>query len=71
MSPMSRFALFTASLIVIVAIGSQPRRGVSLSKSMNDMCVCMPSRAGLLVKAAIAKAQARSAELSTRSTFGR
>ena len=65
MSPMSRFALFTVCLIVIVAIGSRPRHGVSLSKSMNDMCVCMPARAALLVKAAVAKTQGRSAELST------
>jgi hypothetical protein len=58
-------------LIVVVAIGSQPRHGVSLTKSLNDMCVCMPSRAGLLVKAAVAKTQARSAELSTlNTTFG-
>jgi hypothetical protein len=34
---------------------------------MKSMCVCVPSRAGLLVKSAIAKTQARvqSAELST------
>ncbi|HEY6376595.1 MAG TPA: hypothetical protein VIX90_13820 [Edaphobacter sp.] len=60
---MSRFALFTLSLIALVAIGSQPRHGLRLSKSMKDMCVCVPARAGLIAKAAIAKTQARSAEL--------
>ena len=65
MSPMSRFALFTACLIVFVAIASQPRHGVSLSKAMDDMCVCMPARARLLVKEAVAKTQRRSAKLST------
>ena len=44
MSSMSRLTLFTVCLIVIVAIGSQPRHGMSQSKSMNDICVCMPAR---------------------------
>ena len=65
MSSMSRLTLFTICLIVIVAIGSQPRRGVSLSKSMNDMCVCMPTRAALLVKAAVAKTHGRSTQVAT------
>ncbi len=65
MSPMSRFTLFIACLIVIVAIGSRPRHGVSLSKSMNDMCVCMPARAALMVKAAVAKTHIKPAEPST------
>ena len=71
MNPMSRFALFTIALITIIAIGSQPRHrvslsksmGVSLSKSMKDMCVCVPARAGLMAKAALAKTQAASAQL--------
>ena len=63
MNPMSRFALFTIALITIVAIGSQPRHGMSLSKSMKDMCVCVPARAGLMAKAAFAKTQAASVEL--------
>jgi hypothetical protein len=63
MNPMSRFALFTVALITIVAIGSQPRHGVSLSKSMKDKCVCVPARAGLMAKAALAKTQAASVEL--------
>ena len=67
MSPMSRFALFTVALFALVAIGSQPRHGRSLSKSVNDMCVCIPTRAGLMMKTAVAKTQAqlRSAEVHT------
>ena len=67
MSPISRFALFTVSLFALVAIGAQPGHGKSLSKSMNDMCVCIPTRAGLMMKSAVAKTQAqlRSAELHT------
>ena len=65
MSSMSRLTLFTVCLIVIIAIGSQPRHGVSLSKSMNDICVCMPTRAAFLVKAAVAKTTERSVELAT------
>jgi hypothetical protein len=60
---MSRFGLFTLALIAIVAIGSQPWQSVSLSKSMKDMCVCVPARAGLMAKAALAKTQAASAAL--------
>lgn len=72
MNPISRFALFTVALIAIAAIASQPRHGVSLtnsmhrtslSKSMKDMCVCVPARAGLMAKAALTKAQAASVEL--------
>ena len=63
MNPTSRFALFTVALITIVAIGSQPRHGMSLSKSMKNMCVCVPARAGLMAKAALAKTQAASVEL--------
>ena len=70
MNPMSRFALFTLTLITIVAIGSQPRHGVSLSKSMKDMCVCVPARAGLMAKAALAKTQAESVQLLKATTVG-
>jgi hypothetical protein len=62
MNPMSRFALFTVALIAIVAIGSQPRLGARLSKSIKDMCVCVPGRAELMKKAALAKTQAASVE---------
>ncbi len=60
--PMSRFALFTVALFVIVAIGSQSRHGGS---SLKSMCVCVPTRAKLILKSAIVKTQARSGELFT------
>ncbi len=62
---MSRLTLFTVVLLVLVAIGSQPRQGVGLTKSLESMCVCVPARAGLMMKSAIARTQARarSAEL--------
>jgi hypothetical protein len=59
---MRRFALFVAALIIIVAIGSQPRHGGGPNKSM---CVCIPTRAGLILKSAIARTQARSTQLFT------
>jgi hypothetical protein len=60
--PMSRFALFTVALLVVVAIGSQPRH---VGSSLQSMCVCVPARAKLLLKSAIVQTQARSAELLT------
>jgi hypothetical protein len=62
---MSRFALFTVVLIAIVALGAQPqtRHGGSLNKSLKDMCVCVPARAALILKSAVAKTQAGSAQL--------
>ena len=66
--PMSRFALFTVALFVLVAVGSQSqsqsqsRHGGS---SLKSMCVCVPTRAKLILKSAIVKTQARSAELFT------
>ena len=60
--PMSRFALFTVALFVIVALGSQSRHGGS---SLKSMCVCVPTRAKLILKSAIVQTQARSAELFT------
>jgi len=62
--PMSRLALFTVTLFAIVFIGSQSSHGGS---SLKSMCVCVPARAKLIVKSAIVKAQARSAELLTVS----
>jgi hypothetical protein len=62
--PMRRFALFVAALIIIVAIGSQPRHGSSQDKSV---CVCIPARAGLILKSAFARTQAHSAQLFTAS----
>ena len=59
-NPKSRFALFTVAPITIVAIAySQPRHGgVSLSRSLKDLCVCVPGRAGLIKKSAHAQAKA-------------
>jgi hypothetical protein len=57
---MGRFALFVAALIIIVAIGTQPAPG---GASIKSMCVCVPTRAGLIMKSAIIRAQARSTEL--------
>ena len=64
---MSRFALFTVALFTIVLIGSESGHGRSLSESANSICACMPARAGLIMKSAIARTQAgvRSAELFT------
>jgi hypothetical protein len=60
--PMSRFALFSVALFVLVAIGSQSRHGGS---SLKSMCVCVPARAKLMLKSAIVKTQSRAAELVT------
>jgi hypothetical protein len=62
MNSMSRFALFAVASITIVAIGSQPRFVANLSKSIKHMCVCVPGRAELIKKAALAKTQAASVE---------
>ena len=69
MNPKSRFALFTVALITIAAIAySQPRHGVSLIKSIEDMCVCVPGRARLMEKPARAQKQAASVELPRATT---
>lgn len=57
---MDRFALFATALIIIVAISSQSRHAGGSNKSI---CVCVPARAGLIVKSAIARTQAWSTEL--------
>jgi hypothetical protein len=44
---MRRFALFSAALLILIAIGSQPSKGAGLKQSM---CVCLPSRAGLILR---------------------
>jgi len=56
---MSRLAVFTVCLLVLVAIGSQSRSDGNLNKSLQSMCVCVPARAGLIMKSAIAKTQAK------------
>jgi hypothetical protein len=63
MNPMNRFALFAVALIMVAAIAFQPRHSVSHRKHMRDICVCVPARAGLIAKAALAKTQAASVEL--------
>jgi hypothetical protein len=70
MNPTSRLALFTVALFVLVAVGSQPRRAGASQSSLASLCVCVPARAGLIVKSAIAKTQAqiRSAEVSALRT---
>jgi hypothetical protein len=45
---MRRFALFSAALLVLVIVGSQPWKGEPLKKS--SMCVCLPSRAAVILK---------------------
>ena len=47
---MNRLALFTAAVLVLVAICSQPAQSVSLTKSINSMCHCVPTRVALLFK---------------------
>ncbi|HUN82425.1 MAG TPA: hypothetical protein VMV81_13055 [Phycisphaerae bacterium] len=49
--PMRRFALFSTALLVLVIIGSVPWKAGGLNKSVNkSMCVCLPSRAALMIK---------------------
>ena len=48
--PMRRFAIFAAVLIVIVAVGSRPAHRGSTKGSF---CVCLPSRAGLILKSMV------------------
>ena len=64
---MNRFALVAVALVVVAAIGSENQQGGSLKKSIESMCVCIPARAGLIMKSAIAKTQARSTERSAVS----
>jgi hypothetical protein len=45
--PMRRFALFSAALLILVIIGLQPSKG---GRSKKSMCVCLPSRAALILK---------------------
>jgi hypothetical protein len=63
---MRRFAIFVAIFLVIVAIGSQPRRAGATD---NSICVCIPSRAGLLLKSALVKTQARTTALLTSTSL--
>jgi hypothetical protein len=51
--PMRRFAIFAAVLTVIVAIGSRPAHPGTARGSGKDFCVCLPSRAGLMLKSMV------------------
>jgi hypothetical protein len=58
--PMRRFAIFATVLFALVVIGSQPR---TVSAHGHSMCVCMATRAELILKSmtnstATAKAKA-------------
>jgi hypothetical protein len=44
---MRRFALFSAALLVLVVIGSQPWKADAQKKSV---CVCLPSRAAVILR---------------------
>jgi hypothetical protein len=46
--PMRRFALFSTALLVLVIIGSLPWK--AHGSSVKSMCVCLPSRAALMLK---------------------
>ena len=49
--PMRRFAIFVAVLTVIVAVGySLPSQH---SSSKGSVCVCLPSRAGMMLKSMV------------------
>jgi hypothetical protein len=61
-----RLVLFIAVFLVIVAIGSRSQSQMRHSgKTLDSMCVCLPSRAGLILKSAIAKTQAQTTALLT------
>ncbi len=64
--PTSRFVLFVAAFLIIVGIGSQASQS---SASIKSMCFCVPARAGLIMKSALARTQARSTKpLTARAT---
>jgi|HubBroStandDraft_6_1064221.scaffolds.fasta_scaffold1499243_1 hypothetical protein len=48
--PMRRFALFAATLLIVIVVGSLPWNGRVSKSSTHSMCVCLPSRAGLILK---------------------
>ena len=48
--PMRRFAFFAAALLIVVVVGSLPWNGRASKRSLNSMCVCLPSRAGLMLR---------------------
>jgi hypothetical protein len=46
-NPMRRFALFSVALLILIVIGSLPFKGGQMKHSM---CVCLPTRAALILK---------------------
>jgi hypothetical protein len=61
-----RLVIFIAVFLVIIAVGaqSQPRHSGS-SESADSVCHCLPSKAALMMKSVITKAQAHSTALAT------
>jgi len=58
---MRRFAVFAAVLLVVVIAGSQPWKANS---SKESWCVCLPSRAGLMLKSFANKAATSTATIT-------
>ena len=58
---MRRLALFVTALIVIVAIGSRPAH----SGSTKDFCVCLPSRAGLMLKSMVNRSTVKTVQAAS------
>lgn len=63
--PLRRFAIFMTFLLVLIIIGSQPKAVVSQSESV---CVCMASKAALLVKSIKTMAGTKQASSHTHLT---
>lgn len=47
-NPMRRFALFSVALVILMIVGFQPSKGAASTKE--SICVCLPTRAALLLK---------------------
>jgi hypothetical protein len=63
---MRRFAIFAAVLIVIVAIGSRPgHRSSAYASEKDSICVCLPSRAKLMLKSMLNKPTATTVQTAS------
>jgi hypothetical protein len=62
---MRRFAIFAAALFLLVAVSAQPW-GANAQK--RSICVCLPSRAGLLLKSMTMSAATRTHASGARLT---
>jgi hypothetical protein len=61
-----RLVIFVSVFLLIVAIGSQSQSQTRLRNGEKEsICVCLPSKAGLLLKSAIARAQTQTTSLLT------